>query len=69
MQQIFTGVPSTRALALRIWQGFGHKAQLTDGQSSLKKIKPTNVMKDASMVREGLLEVVTFKDQRGDSSR
>lgn len=33
-------------------------------KSSLKKIKPTKVMKDASMVREGLLEVVTFKDQR-----
>lgn len=29
----------------------------------------TNMMKDASMVREGLLEVVTLRDQRGDCSR
>lgn len=60
MQQIFTGVPSTRALALRIWQGFG-KAQLTDGQKLLEENKPTKVMKDASMVREGLLEVVHLR--------
>ena len=38
-------------------------------KSSLKKIKPTNMMKDASMVRDGFLEAVTFKNQRGDYSR
>lgn len=27
----------SRALALRIWEGFGHKAQLTDGQKFLER--------------------------------
>lgn len=37
-------------------------------ESSLKEIKPTNATKDASMVREGLSDVVTFRDQRGEYS-
>lgn len=29
----------SRALALRIWQGLGHKAQITDGQKFLEENK------------------------------
>ena len=50
-----------RVLVLRIW--WGHMTTKPSSQmieSSLQKLKPTKVLKEASVVREGLLEEETF---------
>lgn len=52
----------SRVLVLRGLAGTrGREAQLPDVPTFLKKIKPTNVIKDVILGREVLFEEVTFK--------